>query len=168
MAEWGQGVRYELFRPIDTPIVSGAHPLPASTTLVVDGYAVAFISTDLSAAVVYDLEGTSALAARLSALFSDLAVSDDGSHLAQVGADGLEVWDLRTGRRLFQEARRVRPGRPNQLLGTAGTRSFLSPDGRRIAGAAPTRSSCASSRRAGADALPRRCTARDEPHHGPR
>jgi serine/threonine protein kinase/WD40 repeat protein len=125
--------RYALFRPIDTPIVSGAYPLPASTILVGDGYAVAFISTDLSATVVYDLQKGRVLWQHACRLCSDLAVSDDGSHLAQVGADGLEVWDLGTGQRLFHEAGRVRPGRPNQLLGTAGTRSFLSPDGRRIA-----------------------------------
>jgi hypothetical protein len=125
--------RYELFRPIDTPIVSGAYPLPASTMLVGDGYAVAFISTDLSAAVVYDLQKGQVLWQHACRLCSDVAVSDDGSHLAQVGADGLEVWDLRTGRPLFQEARRVRPGRPNQLVGSAGTHGSLSPDGRRIA-----------------------------------
>jgi WD40 repeat protein len=124
--------RYELFRPIDAPVVSGTYPLPGSTILVGDGGAVAFISTDLSAAVVYDLQKGQVLWQHACRLCSDLAVSDDGSHLAQVGADGLEVWDLRTGQRLFQEALRVRPGRPNQLLGTAGTRSFLSPNGRRI------------------------------------
>ncbi|HET9158847.1 MAG TPA: WD40 repeat domain-containing serine/threonine protein kinase, partial [Myxococcaceae bacterium] len=47
--------RYELYRPIDTPILSGTYPLPASTSLVGDTGAVAFMSTDSSAAVVYDL-----------------------------------------------------------------------------------------------------------------
>jgi len=124
--------RYELFRPIDTPIVSGTYPLPASTTLVGDSDAVAFLGTDLSTVVVYDLQKGQVLWQHACRLCSDFAVSEDGSRLAQVGVDGLEVWDLQTGQRLFQEALRVRPGRPNQLLGPAGTRCFLSPDGHRI------------------------------------
>jgi WD40 repeat protein len=39
----------------------------------------------------------------------DISVSEDGSRFAQSGADGLEVWDTRANRRVFQETRRIRP-----------------------------------------------------------
>ncbi|HET6984517.1 MAG TPA: serine/threonine-protein kinase, partial [Myxococcaceae bacterium] len=122
--------RYELFRPIGTLIASGAHPLPSSTRLMGDGYSAAFISSDSSAAVVFDLQKERVFWQHSCPLCSDIAVSDDGSRLAQVGADGLEVWDVRTNQRLFQDLGRVRPGgidRPGD------TNSTLSPDGRRIA-----------------------------------
>jgi len=121
--------RYELFRPIGTLIASGVHPLSSWTRLIGDGYAVAFISTDWSATVVYDLQKGRVLWQHPCRLCSDIAVSDDGSRLVQVGADGLEVWDPRTDQRLFQEARRVKPG----TFKPRATESTLSPDGRRIA-----------------------------------
>jgi WD40 repeat protein len=116
--------RYELFRPIGTLIASGTHSLPSSTRLMGDGYSVAFMSSDSSAAVVYDLQKERVLWQHPCPLCSDIAVSDDGSRLAQVGADGFEVWDPRTDQRLFQDVRRRPPG---------DTGSTLSPDGRRIA-----------------------------------
>jgi serine/threonine protein kinase len=116
--------RYELFRPVGTLIASGVHPLPPSTRLMGDGYAVAFMSADSNAAVVYDLQQARVLWQHPCRVCSDIAVSDDGSRLAQVGADGLEVWDPRTDQRLLQESRRVRPG---------ATVSTVSPDGLRVA-----------------------------------
>src|SRR5262249_25723780 len=60
-------------------------------------------------------------------LCTDLSISGDGSRESQVGADGLEVWDSRTGDRLFQETRRVRSAE------NGDTTTAMSPDGRRIA-----------------------------------
>jgi hypothetical protein len=97
-----------------------------------DSGAVAFLTTDLSAVVVYDLQKRQVLWQHACRLCSDFAVSEDGSRVALFGVDGLEVWEPRSGQRLFQEALRVRQGRPNQVLGPAGTRPYFSPDGHRI------------------------------------
>jgi WD40 repeat protein len=53
-----------------------------------------------------------------------ISVSEDGSRFAQSGADGLEVWDTRADRRIFQETRRRR------LVATECT---LSRDGHHLA-----------------------------------
>jgi serine/threonine protein kinase/WD40 repeat protein len=121
--------RYELFRPVGVPlgqpIASGTYPLPLRTRLIGDGDAVAFISAGRNVVVIYDLQKARVLSQHeCRGLCSDIAVSDDGSRLAQVGPDGLEVWDLRTDQRLFQETPRLRP---------EDARVTLSPDGRRIA-----------------------------------
>jgi WD40 repeat protein len=125
--------RYELVRPLDTVIASGVYPLPpASTRLVGDGDAVAFITADTSAAVVYDLRKERVIWQHPCRACSDIAVSDDGLRMSLVGADGLEVWDTRADQLLFREGRRVRPGPvESNALGT--TASTFSPDGRRIA-----------------------------------
>jgi tRNA A-37 threonylcarbamoyl transferase component Bud32/WD40 repeat protein len=123
--QWDQrSDRYELFRPIGTLIASGVYPLSSTTRLIGDGNAVAFVTPDGSAAVIYDLPKERVVWQHQCRRCDDIAVSEDGSRLAQVGADGLEVWDPRTDQRLFQEARRVWPG---------ASQSTLSPDGRHIA-----------------------------------
>jgi hypothetical protein len=66
--------------------------LPRSTRPMGDGHAVALISTDSTAVIVYDLQKGGVLWQHPCRSCSDIAVSDDGARLAQVGADGLEVW----------------------------------------------------------------------------
>ncbi|HET9157178.1 MAG TPA: hypothetical protein VFN91_10960, partial [Myxococcaceae bacterium] len=130
--QWDQASgRYELFRPSGTLIASGVHGLTDTTRLIGDGSTVAFISPDFTAAVVYDLQKKEVVWQHPCRPCSDISVSDDGSCIAQLGPDGLEVWDPRTDRRLFQETRRVRPGTYGTKPGD--TRSTLSPDGRRVA-----------------------------------
>ena len=100
--------RFELQRPPGTLAATGVRPLSFTTRLVGDLSRAAFIASE-STAVIHDLETDRVLWQQPCRLCKDISVSDDGSRIAQVGADGLEVWDTRTRRRLFQETRRARP-----------------------------------------------------------
>jgi WD40 repeat protein len=115
--------RYELFRPPGTLVASGAHEFGRSLRIVGDR-AAGFITADVGAAVLLDLGTNHVLWQHPCRLCRDMAVSDDGSRLAQVGADGTVVWDTRYGQALFQESTRVKP---------SATVNSLSPDGRRYA-----------------------------------
>jgi len=107
---------------------SGSHSvlrsLRSSPRLAGDGPAVALVSEERSALVLVDLEKDRVLWQRPCRVCQDISVSDDGSRLAVVGADGLEVWNTHDDRGLFQETRRLRP---------LGTECSLSGDGRRLA-----------------------------------
>jgi WD40 repeat protein len=100
--------RFELQRPPGTLAASGVCTLSFTTRLVGDLSRAAFIASE-STVVIHDLETDRVLWQQPCRLCKDISVSDDGSRFAQVGADGLEVWDTRTQRRLFQETRRARP-----------------------------------------------------------
>jgi len=100
--------RFELHRPPGTLVARGVRPLSYTTRLVGDLSRAAFIAAD-STVVIHDLEADRVIWQRACRICKDLSVSDDGSRIAQVGAEGLEVWDTRAGRRLFQETRRARP-----------------------------------------------------------
>jgi serine/threonine protein kinase/WD40 repeat protein len=117
--------RFELYKPAGTLFASGVRFFgPSGPRLVGDGPAVAFITSDRSAAVLHDLEKDRVLWQHPCRICQDISVSEDGSRFAQSGADGLEVWDTRADRRIFQETRRRR------LVETECT---LSRDGRRLA-----------------------------------
>jgi serine/threonine protein kinase/WD40 repeat protein len=116
--------RFELYKPAGTLFASGVRSLGVAPRLVGDGPAVAFISSDHSAAVLHNLETDRVLWQHPCRICSDISVSDDGSRFAQIGADGLEVWDTRADRRIFQETRRMR---------VVPTECTLSGDGRHLA-----------------------------------
>jgi tRNA A-37 threonylcarbamoyl transferase component Bud32 len=126
--------RFELYRQIEPyrqggtlgPLAaSGVRSLgPQTPRLAGDGPAVAFMNDDRSAVVLHDLEKDRVVWQHPCRFCTDFSVADDGSRLALVGADGLEVWDTRAERRIFQETGRLRP---------AGTFCTLSRDGRWLA-----------------------------------
>jgi WD40 repeat protein len=101
--------RFELYKPAGTLFASGVRSLGSSPRLVGDGPAVAFIKSDRSTAVLHDLKTDRVLWQHPCRICQDISVSEDGSRFAQSGADGLEVWDTRANRRVFQETRRTRP-----------------------------------------------------------
>src|SRR5262249_20371892 len=74
--------------------------------------------------VLHDPEKNRVVWQRPCRLCKDISVSEDGTRFAEVGADGLEVWDTRTGQRLFHETRRIR----HVAMACA-----IAPDGRRAA-----------------------------------
>src|SRR5262249_52021467 len=76
--------------------------------LMGDGALDAFITEDSSTVVLHDPEKNRVVWQRPCRLCKDISVSEDGTRFVYVGADGLEVWDTRTGQRLFQETRRIR------------------------------------------------------------
>ena len=100
--------RFELYKPAGTLFASGVRSLGVGPRLVGDGPAVAFMSSDDRAAVLHDLKQDRVLWQHPCRICSDISVSEDGSRFAQSGADGLEVWDTRADRRIFQETRRRR------------------------------------------------------------
>src|SRR5262249_6675676 len=85
---------------------------------------VAYVAVDFTAVTIVDLETDRVLWNQPCRVCFDISVSEDDSRLAQVGANGLEVWDTRLGQRLFQETQRARP-----YL----TQCTISRDGRRVA-----------------------------------
>jgi serine/threonine protein kinase/WD40 repeat protein len=115
--------RFELYKPAGTLFASGVRSLGFGPRLVGEGPAVAFMSSD-DRAVLHNLETDRVLWQHPCRLCWDISVSEDGSRFAQSGADGLEVWDTRADRRIFQETRRRR------LL---ATNCALSRDGRHLA-----------------------------------
>jgi len=117
-------LRFELYKPAGTLFASGVRSIGPNPRLVGDGPAVAFIKSDRSAVVLHDLKTDRVLWQHPCRICSDISVSEDGSRFAQSGADGLEVWDTRADRRIFQETRRTRP---------IAVECTLSPDGRRLA-----------------------------------
>jgi serine/threonine protein kinase len=123
---------FELFKPAGTLFASGVRSLGHIPRLEGDGPAVGFIASDGNAVVLHDLEKDRVLWQHPCRACWAISVSEDGSRFALVGADGLEVWDTRADRRIFQETRRARP------VGVGGTSeacecSTLSGDGRRLA-----------------------------------
>ena len=117
--------RFEFYRPDAKNLVaSGVRSLGSSLALVGDLPRVAAIAPDSTAAVIHDLADDRVLWRQPCRLCTAIAVSDDGSRIAQLGPDGLEVWDTRTAKRLFQETQRAGPYK---------TMCALSGDGRRMA-----------------------------------
>jgi hypothetical protein len=92
--------------------------------LLGDGPLGAFISIDSSAVYLHDLQANRDVWRHACRMCQDISASQDGSVFAFIGADGLEIWDTRSDRRLFQEARRVRP---------FAAQCAVSRDGRRVA-----------------------------------
>ncbi|MGO9829206.1 MAG: hypothetical protein ACLPJH_03630 [Myxococcaceae bacterium] len=115
--------RFELYKPAGTLFASGVRPLGWGPRLVGDGPAVAFLTSDRSAVVLHDLKKDRLLWQHHCRICWDISVSEDGSRVAQLGADGLAVWDTHADRSIFQETRRARP---------AGD-CAISRDGRRLA-----------------------------------
>ncbi len=89
-----------------------------------DGPIAAFIAPDSGAVFLHDLEADRLVWRHACRMCRQISVSEDGSVFAFVGADGLEVWDTRADRRMFQEARRIRP---------FVAQCAVSRDGRRVA-----------------------------------
>jgi len=119
-----QSGRYEFYRPPGTLVGSGVIRWER-TELVGNGPIGAFREPDSGVVFLQDLAADRLIwrhACR--ACGGSMSVSDDGSVFAFVGADGLEVWDTRADRRLFQEARRIRP---------FTAKCAVSRDGRRVA-----------------------------------
>jgi tRNA A-37 threonylcarbamoyl transferase component Bud32/WD40 repeat protein len=116
--------RFELYKPAGTLFASGVRSLGIEPRLVGDGPAVAFMTSDDSAAALHDLEKDRVLWQHPCRICEAISVSEDGSRIAQSGADGLEVWDTRADRRIFQETRRRR---------LVATECALSRDGRHLA-----------------------------------
>jgi serine/threonine protein kinase/WD40 repeat protein len=116
--------RYELSRPVGTVIASGVQSLGWNAHIVGDGPGVAFIAKDPDVVVLRNLEKDRVIWQHPCGHCTDFSVSDDGSRFVQVGLDdGLEVWDTRSDRRLFQDKRRVK----------VQTRVTISGDGRLLA-----------------------------------
>jgi len=124
--------RFELFKPAGTLFASGVRSLGHIPRLVGDGPAVAFIASDGNAVVLQDLKEDRVLWQHPCRACRAISVSEDGSRFAQSGADGLEVWDTRADRRIFQETRRARPGGTAGGSGEAWESSTVSGDGRRL------------------------------------
>jgi tRNA A-37 threonylcarbamoyl transferase component Bud32/WD40 repeat protein len=118
----GKTGRYELRKPPDKPVAGGVLPF-ANVVLLGDGPLAAFTAPDASAVFVQDLEAGRQLWRHACQACRDISASYDGAVFAFVDADGLEVWDTRRDRRVFQEARRIRP---------LGSECSVSRDGRRI------------------------------------
>jgi serine/threonine protein kinase len=119
--------RFELYRQGGTlgPLAAhGVRSLGWGQKFAGDGPAVAFISDDLQTVVLHDLEEDRVLWQHPCRVCSGISVSEDASRLAMVGADGVEVWDTRADRRVFQETRRK---------GRERTDCSISRDGRRLA-----------------------------------
>jgi WD40 repeat protein len=114
--------RVELFRPVDKLVLSGVRSTGFSYKLLGDGALDAFVSVDLNEAILRDLEKDQVVWRRPCRLCKDISVSQDGVHFALIGADGLEVWNTRTGQRLFLETRRVRPEAPVTTIANDGRR----------------------------------------------
>jgi len=118
-----QSGRYELYKPPERLVGSGVIHLDRFF-LIGDGPIGAFVAPDSSAVFLQDLEADRLIWRHACRACRDVSVSDDGSVLAFVDADGLEVWDTRRDRRLFQESRRIRP---------FVAQCAVSRDGRRVA-----------------------------------
>jgi len=116
--------RYELSRPFGTLVASGTVSigLPTKARLVGDGPNLGVIRGDTSA--LHDVEKNAVAWEYPCRHCKDISVSDDASVFAQVGAEGLEVLDTRSNRRLFHEPR---------LVGPFSAICAVSPDGRRLA-----------------------------------
>jgi tRNA A-37 threonylcarbamoyl transferase component Bud32 len=119
--------RFEFYQPdAERLVASGVRGLGIVNvrSLVGDLPRVASIAPDSTAVVIHDLATDRVLWRQPCRGCSAIAVSDDGSRIAQLGADGIEVWDTRTPKLLFQETKRAPPSK---------TMSDLSGDGRRLA-----------------------------------
>ena len=101
--------RYELSRPFGTVIASGVRTLGLVGSIVGDGPAVAFKAKGSDAVGLRDLEKDRLIWQHRCGHCTEFSVSDDGSRFVQVSLDeGLEVWDTRSDRRIFQDNRRVK------------------------------------------------------------
>lgn len=115
--------RYEYYKPPDTLVAKGV--VRATTYLLLgDGPLAAVIAPDSNAVFLRDLEADRLVWQHACRACRDISVSYDGSVFAFVGADGLEVWDTRSDRRLFEETQRIR---------LYVTQCAVSRDGRRVA-----------------------------------
>jgi tRNA A-37 threonylcarbamoyl transferase component Bud32 len=116
--------RYELSRPVGTVIATGVQSLSSALHIVGDGTTAAFITKDADAVGLRDLERDRVTWQHPCGHCTDFSVSNDASCFVQVGLDdGLEVWDTRSDRRLFQDKGRVK----------VQTGVTISPDGRLVA-----------------------------------
>ncbi len=115
--------RYEFYRP-PTKLVASGTLRWKDHAMTGDGPIGAFIETDMSAVFLHDLEADRRVWSHPCRRCLDLSVSLDASMFAFFGADGLEVWDTRRDKQLFQETRRFRP---------FASQSAVSRDGRRVA-----------------------------------
>jgi WD40 repeat protein len=92
--------------------------------LVGDGPLGAFTTVDANGVFLQDLVAKRLLWKHACHACRDISVSYDGSVFSFIDAAGLEVWDTKHDRRLFQETARIRP-----FL----SESAVSRDGRRVA-----------------------------------
>jgi len=99
--------RYEVQKPPGTPVGSGVVQL-SQFNLAGDGPIASFFSPDSGSVFVEDLAADRVLWRHACRMCQNMSVSADASVLAFVDADGLEVWDTRADRRLFQAPRRNR------------------------------------------------------------
>jgi hypothetical protein len=114
---------YEFHKPQGTLVATGL--LRARGDLLLgDGPLGAFTTFDSSSVYLHDLKANRDVWRHACRLCRDISASQDGSVFAFIGADGLEVWDTRSDRRLFHEAQRVRP---------FAAQCAVSRDGRRVA-----------------------------------
>jgi serine/threonine protein kinase/WD40 repeat protein len=100
--------RYELYRPVGTVVASGVRSLGISPRIVGEGPVVAFMTKDSDAVALWDVEKDRLTWQHPCGHCGDFSVTGDGSRIVQVGLDGLEVWDTRSDRRLFQDNARVK------------------------------------------------------------
>lgn len=103
-----QSGRYEFARPPDKR-VGGGEIRFSDKMLVGDGPLGLFIAPDSSVVFLYDLEANRLVWTHTCRTCRDISASYDGSVIAFIDADGLEVWDTKRDRRVFQETARIRP-----------------------------------------------------------
>src|SRR5262249_42058114 len=101
--------RFELFRPAQTLKASGVRDLRIGAPHTGDA-PIASTNSDVIGVPLFDGETNRVLWEHPCRACGDISASNDGSRMAQVGADGIEVYDTRSSRSLFHETRRVRPG----------------------------------------------------------
>jgi len=119
----GSTNQFELYGPAGDRLASGAVSATGNgNQFAGEGPAVLFSDRGTNEAYLLDVESRQILWKRPCRFCQAFAASADASREAQVGADGLEVWDTRADRQLFTETSRV------------GSDSLcaLSPDGRSV------------------------------------
>ena len=120
-SNFGSG-RYELHRPPGTSVASGVRLFNGGSVRLVGEDKAGFKTRDSSSIGLVDLGSNRLLWEHRCRLCGSWSFSGDGARVIQVSADGLEVWDTRSGQLLFEERRRVEPSAATVLAWADGRR----------------------------------------------